>query len=94
MSIIVFRGTHKRNPQRKEGNKMKVYAVKVAMADAEWGRYCGEKVIAYTLNKERAEEIRTAEVERIENLPCWWMGYYKKNNAPVVEVEELGEVVE
>jgi hypothetical protein len=73
---------------------MKVYAVKVALADAEWGRYCGEEVIAYTLKKERAEEIRAAEVERIKNLPQWWIGHYEKDGAPVVEVEELGELVE
>lgn len=81
-------------PKGKEGNTMKVYAVKVALADAEWGRYCGEKVVAYTLNKERAEEIRKAEIERIMNLPHWWIGHYNKNGVPEVEVEELGEVVE
>lgn len=73
---------------------MKVYAVKIAKADAEWGRYCGEEVAAYTLNKERAEEIRKAEVERIMNLPCWWIGHYQKDGLPLVEVEELGEIVE
>lgn len=73
---------------------MKVYAVKVVLADAEWGRRRGEEVVAYTLNKERAEEIRAAEVERIKNLPQWWIGHYEKDGAPVVEVEELGELVE
>lgn len=73
---------------------MKVYAVKVALADPEWGRYRGEEVVAYTLSKERAEEIRKAEVERIMALPHWWIGHYEKNGAPVVAVEELGEVVE
>jgi hypothetical protein len=73
---------------------MKVYAVKSILADSEWGRRCGEDVIAYTLSKERAEEIRKAEVDRIMTLPCWWIGHYKNNGTPVVEVEELGEVVE
>mgnify|MGYP003442237129 CR=1 FL=1 len=73
---------------------MKVYAVKVVKAESEWGRRCGEEVVAYTLNKERAEAIRTAEMERIAKLPCWWIGHYENNGAPVVEVEELGEVVE
>jgi hypothetical protein len=73
---------------------MKVYAVKVILADSEWGRRCGERAIAYTLNKERAEEIRTAEVARITALPHWWIGHYQKNGVPLVEVEELGELVE
>lgn len=73
---------------------MKVYAVKVAKAEAEWGRYCGEEVAAYTLNRERAEEIRKAEIKRIMNLPCWWIGHYKEDGLPLVTVEELGEIVE
>lgn len=73
---------------------MKVYAVKVILADSEWGRRCGEEVIAYTLKKERAEEIRAAEVERIAKMPHWWIGHYNKDGAPLVEVEELGELVE
>lgn len=73
---------------------MKVYAVKVVLADSEWGRRCGEEVIAYTLKKERAEEIRNAEVERITKLPHWWIGHYNRDGAPLVEVEELGELVE
>lgn len=73
---------------------MKVYAVKIVLAHPERGCRYGEEVAAYTLNKERAEEIRKAEIERIAALPYWWIGHYENNGAPVVEVEELGEVVE
>ena len=73
---------------------MKVYAVKVATVTACEGYPCGDEVLAYTVNAEKAEEIRAAEEERILNKPCWWMTIAKRDGRPVVKVEELGEVVE
>jgi len=67
---------------------MKVYAVKVAKVTACEGYPCGDEVLAYTINADKAEE------ERLVNTPYWWMTHEKRNGRPVVRVEELGEVVE
>ena len=73
---------------------MKVYAVKVAKVTACEGYPCGDEVLAYTVNAEKAEEVRAAEAERILNKPYWWMTHAKRDGRPVIKVEELGEVVE
>ena len=73
---------------------MKGYAVKVAIVTPCEGYPCGDEVLAYTVNAEKAEEVRAAEEERIMNSPCWWMTHAKRDGRPVVKVEELGEVVE
>ena len=73
---------------------MKVYAVKVAEITPCEGYPCGDEVLAYTVNAEKAEEVRAAEEERILNKPYWWITYAKRDGRPVVKVEELGEVVE
>lgn len=74
---------------------MKVYEVRIEKVSADWGRHEGWKNVAYTINKERAEEIATAKKAEIAVMPTWWMVYGKTaKGEPRVEVVELGEVVE
>ena len=80
--------------EKEEDTKMKVYAVKVYTVNVEGWRD-GHEIKAYTLNKEKAEEVAKKVVEEIKARACWWMDTARNaDREPDVEVVELGEVVE
>lgn len=73
---------------------MKVYAVKVNTVNIEGWRN-GHVVKAYTLNKEKANEVAKKVVEELKARADWWMDTARNADwEPDVEVVELGEVVE
>lgn len=73
---------------------MKVYAVKVNTVDAYMGFRNGNKVLAYTLTAEKAEEVKGIKAKEIKTGD-WWMTIAKNaNGEPDLYVEELGEIVE
>lgn len=73
----------------------KLYEVRTYTVDAYYGLNNGYDHIAYTLNADKAEEIRMAEEAKQLARRDWWMDVAKTtDNKPKVEVVELGEVVE
>lgn len=72
---------------------MKVYEVKVAKVDAYEGRFNGYEHIAYTLDENKAEEIKVKAIADIKAKNEWWMTTAKAKGEPDVVVVELGEVV-
>lgn len=74
---------------------MKIYEVRTYTVDAYYGRPNGYDHIAYTLNPDKAEELRAAEEAKQLTRRDWWMDVAKTaDRKPRVEVVELGEVVE
>lgn len=73
---------------------MKVYAVKVNTVDAYMGFRNGDRTLCYTLNAEKAEELKSVKAKEIK-VGDWWMTIAKNaNGEPDLYVEELGEIVE
>ena len=73
----------------------KLYEIRVNTVDAYYGLPNGYKHIAYTLNAEKAEEIRAATEAKELERRYWRMDVAKTaDDKPSVVVVELGEVVE
>lgn len=72
---------------------MKVYEVKIAKVDAYEGRPAGYEHVAYTLDANKAEEVKANKVAELKAKNEWWMTVAKVKGEPKVVVVELGEVV-
>ena len=74
----------------------KLYEVKVEKVDAYMGRFEGWQNVAYTLDANKAEEIKEAKIVELEARDGWWMNHGRvwETQKPNVVVVELGEVVE
>lgn len=73
----------------------KIYEVRINTVDAYMGYRNGHRNAGYTLDADKAEELKNRTVAALLAKADWWMDTAKnKAGEPDVEVVELGEVWE
>ena len=73
----------------------KIYEVRINTVDAYMGYRNGNYAVGYTLDADKAEELKNRTVAALLAKNGWWMDIAKnKAGEPDVHVVELGEVWE
>lgn len=73
----------------------KIYEVRINTVDIYMGLRNGHRAVGYTLDADKAEELKNRTVAALLAEAEWWMDTAKNEaGEPDVEVVELGEVWE